>query len=331
MNLTNIMQATLTFGVPRSFHGLGVIPLLGGGSVEFPVLDLLDDALGKKTVTITETSEGGEVPFLKLENTGTHPVLILDGEELVGGKQNRIVNTTILVLAGSSMKIPVSCMEAGRWQRQQQDFDSGKAIFRAKSRAVQKASVTMSLRSEGSFRSDQGAVWNEVSDSLHELAAASPTADFRAGREKVAHRIEEFVEAIRPVDRQVGAIFMAPAGILGCELLATPELFAKAVERIVRSFAFEVLASPDLDDVPVDKAQDWWQKIVDAPVTKHASPGAGEDIRLDVPGLIGSGLLWNDRLVHLSCFPIAESSSGSGHSTTRRASASERRGRMRNR
>jgi len=328
MKLTDIIPAPTNFGVPRSFHGLGMIPLLDGGATEFPVLDLLDEALGKKTVTITETSEGGEVPFLKLENTGAHPVLILDGEELVGGKQNRIVNTTILVLAGSSIKIPVSCMEAGRWQRQQQDFDSGKAIFRAKSRAVQKASVTLSLRAEGSFRSDQGAVWNEVSESLHELRAPSPTSDFRAGREKVAHRIEEFVEAIRPVDRQVGAIFMAPAGILGGELLATPELFANAVERIVRSFAFEVLASPDLDDVPLDKAQDWWQKIMDAPMTKHTSPGAGEDIRFDALGLIGSGLLWHDTLVHLSCFPTTESSQGSGHSTRRRAPASERRNRM---
>lgn len=45
------------------------------------------------------------------------------------------------------------------------------------------------------------------------------------------------------------------------------------MERIVRSFAFEVLGGPDLDKVAPELARDWWQTIVEAPLTKHASPG----------------------------------------------------------
>ena len=49
-------------------------------------------------------------------NRGPKPTLIIDGEELVGAKQNRVVNLTILVAAESELIIPVSCVEAGRWR-----------------------------------------------------------------------------------------------------------------------------------------------------------------------------------------------------------------------
>lgn len=320
----------IEFGNPICIHGLGIVPLLWNGAPELPPIDLLDEALGKGTVRVTETSEGGEVPFLKMDNAGNHHVLILEGEELVGGKQNRVVNTSLLVLAGSSIKIPVSCMEAGRWQSSQQDFDSGNAIFRAKSRAVHKQNVTMSVRSEGSYRGSQGAVWDEVSASLAEFGAPSATSDFRAGRERVAHRIEVFVEAINPLEEQIGAVFLAQSGIFGAELLGSAELFGRSLPKIVRSFAFEVLSSEDLGSVSSHDSEIWWRKVIDTLVTKHASPGAGDDIRCDAPDFIGSGLHWNSTMVHFSCFPEANGSQQSPQSTTRRVSVSERRNRLRN-
>ena len=331
MQLKDFLSEIISFGDLIHVQGLGIMPLVSDAAREFPLLYLLDEGIRRGTFRIAETGESGEVRFLKVENSGDHPVLILEGEELVGGKQNRIVNTTIIVLANSNIKIPVSCMEAGRWDNRRRDFDSGGAIFRAKSRAVQKASVACSLRVDGSFRSDQGAVWDQVSESLAELGAPSATADFRAGREKAAHQIEDIVQAVRPLDKQVGAIFLAEGKILGCELLATSDLFARALGKIVRSFAFEVLSSKETKAISTDEAMSWWEKILSANLTRHASPGAGEDIRLNTPELLGSGLYWNGNLVHLSCFPAVESPQESSHSQNRRASVSERRSRMRNR
>src|SRR5208337_1956302 len=143
------------------------------------------------------------VPFLLLKNTGDRPIIVLDGEEVVGGKQNRIINTTLVVLARTSVKIPVSCVQAGRWRHERADFESEGSVFRARSRAAQVATVTANVRDSGSFRSDQGAVWNEVSASLEELGVQSETSDFREVRERVANRLEEFVEAIRPAEHQI--------------------------------------------------------------------------------------------------------------------------------
>jgi hypothetical protein len=60
-------------------------------------------------------SEGGDVPTLRLTSAADRPVLLLDGEELIGAKQNRVLNTTVLVAAHSRLTIPVSCVEQGRW------------------------------------------------------------------------------------------------------------------------------------------------------------------------------------------------------------------------
>lgn len=331
MKVSEMFQTNVSLVDAVFLHGLGVVPILAEGAVDLPAIDLLDEAIAKREVKITETTEAGEVPFLQLINEGDCPVLLLEGEELVGGKQNRIVNTTMIILPGNTIKIPVSCMEAGRWASRKEEFDSGKAIFRARSRAVHKQNVSMSLYREGTFRGEQGAVWDEVQLSLSELKAASPTSDFRAGRERVAHRIEEFVEGLRPVHGQIGAIFVSQAGILGAELLGTEELFGKAYEKIIRSFAFEVLSAKDLEEIPASAAEKWWSGALRAETSLHASPGAGEDIRCDSPNLIGSGLYWHETCVHFSCFPVQRPSGNSTLPKTRRASAGERVRRLRNR
>lgn len=325
MYLHQAISKNLTLGDPFAVRGLGIIPILTDIAPEIPEIDLLEEALDANTFKITEVSEGGRVPILTAENSGSKPVLILDGEELVGGKQNRIVNTTIIVLPGMQTDIPVSCMEAGRWNKKREDFTAGEAVFRAKSRAVHKASVTSSLRREGSYRSDQRAVWDEVDYSLTETNTPSATSDFRAGRAKVSHRIESLVKEIRVADHQIGALFLSKRGVLGLEFLATPGLFSRCLRKIVSSFAFEVLLDDDSPDVPQDLAAGWWEKVQEASFSQYLSPGAGEDLRVESRNLIGSGLLWNDTHIHFSCFPRNGLSMESDRAESHRNSVGKRR------
>ena len=91
-------------------------PLRGFSAVS-PRYLLLDEALAKGIAQVTETSTTGSVPELRFENRSDQSILIVDGEALVGAKQNRIVNISILVPPQSIMPIPVSCVERGRWPR----------------------------------------------------------------------------------------------------------------------------------------------------------------------------------------------------------------------
>lgn len=258
MSIQDILPESISLGGLNYVKGLGIIPIRTEEVIEIPALETLETALEKGFARITETGPGGEVPFLKLENTGDRPIIILDGEEVVGGKQNRIVNTTLVIPASTKMKIPVSCIESGRWRHQRADFQSAGSVFRARSRAVQKATVTYDVRESGSFRSDQHAVWDEVSETLGELGVHSSTSDFGEGRERVANRLEEFVEAIRPAENQIGAIFLNAQGILGLEILGTPPLFSQVCAKVIKSFAFEVLSEPELNRASIEAARRWW-------------------------------------------------------------------------
>src|SRR6267143_1946697 len=110
----------LEVGEPLSHGALTVIPLLAPGEAE---PDWLTLAEAGAAVTIGEVSAAGEVPALSVVNNADRPVLLLDGEELVGARQNRILNTTVLVAAHATLRIPVSCVEQGRWKYRGKRFD----------------------------------------------------------------------------------------------------------------------------------------------------------------------------------------------------------------
>ena len=109
-------------GDPLRAGGLTLIPLL-------PATDQvkrqtgylpLEEALRRGLVTVTEQAQA-QVPELLATSTAETPVVLVGGEQVIGGLQNRVLNTTILVAAHVSQKIPVTCVEAGRWH------DSGAA------------------------------------------------------------------------------------------------------------------------------------------------------------------------------------------------------------
>src|SRR5215510_968643 len=104
----------ITIGAPVSLGNLTVFPLLNGAGDAADYLTL-DEALEKGLATVTEVSESGSVPEVAFVNKGDSSVLLVDGEELIGAKQNRILNLLICVPAHREVKIPVSCVERGRW------------------------------------------------------------------------------------------------------------------------------------------------------------------------------------------------------------------------
>jgi hypothetical protein len=110
----SVALPTLRVGDPTRYQSLSVFPLFsdGNGVVEYR---LSEEALADESIAVEEVDESGSVPDLLVENKGDIRVLFLEGEELIGAKQNRILNTSVLVAAHSKTKIPVSCVEAGRW------------------------------------------------------------------------------------------------------------------------------------------------------------------------------------------------------------------------
>ena len=106
-----MLETTLQLGEAVEHRGVVLAPLFPRRSPAAEYVTL-DDAL-PLGLRIDEVSESGSVPQLAVANPTDANVLLYDGEELVGAKQNRILNVTVLVAAKSTTPIPVSCVEEG--------------------------------------------------------------------------------------------------------------------------------------------------------------------------------------------------------------------------
>ena len=151
---------------------LKFVPILGRSHDQPPYELLRPEMLA--SVVITEISQSGSVPELQVENKLDVGVFLMDGQELVGAKQNRILNTDVLVPARATLKIPVSCVEQGRWRRVSPSFSSGRSASH-RTTSAKLSRVHQNLKSDGRHDANQGAVWNEVAQSLEASGTSSPT------------------------------------------------------------------------------------------------------------------------------------------------------------
>src|SRR5690606_41509299 len=103
-------------------------------------------------------------------------VLLLDGQEVLGARQNRIFDGTYLVPPGAEMQVGVCCIERGRWEasREREAFRTASHFADPRVRAAQRS--TRSVTFDGSLRSDQGQVWRSIDTVMRETGTLSATA-----------------------------------------------------------------------------------------------------------------------------------------------------------
>src|SRR5262245_42770197 len=238
----------VSLGIPSAYHHLTLTPiLLKAGPLSATEPMSLEEAIANGTIHVTEVSAEGRVPELRVKNSGDKPVLILDGEELVGAKQNRIVNLTILVAPQSEIVIPVSCVEAGRWGYSRPGFAAAGRVLNPEIRYRKAEAVTKNLKERRVRSADQNAVWDGVSKALFALGAASPTSALGDGFDNRANDINDFLETLKPQAGQIGVIYRIDGVLAGLDLFGSKNAFARAFPKLVRGLAFQALAGFQMD------------------------------------------------------------------------------------
>jgi hypothetical protein len=295
-------------GEPVVFQNLTMVPLLG--LAREPDYVVLDDALTHKWVEITESNEQGRVPELRIVNRGTMAVLLLDGEELLGAKQNRVLNLTMLIPPEHASVIPVSCVESGRWRPTSRTFVSAPRAQFAEGRAAKMRQVTDSLRASGARLSDQGEVWSAIAKKSARLRAESATAAMSVMFDKLDRPLEDFVNAFPPAAHQVGAVFLITGRLCGLELFDAPRTWRQLSSKLVRSYALDAIDHQTLANPPVRlaEAHALIDAITSSPSGVFPALGEGHDVRFNDSRVTGAALVARGRAIHVSAFsatPIA--------------------------
>ena len=294
---------SITLGGPVHFGGLTIFPLFRGGSVPpEPGYIPLEEAVAHGFARVTEVGGGGAVPELQFENLGDKPVLLLDGEELIGAKQNRVVNLTILAPAKQVIVIPVSCVEAGRWQARTEDFRPAEHIMYSRARAAKAEQVSYSMATGGRHQADQSAIWDDIALKSERLGATSPTQAMNAIYDSKAVSIDAYLRAFVWAEHQAGLIFAMGPEAMGLDLMDHPDAMRALLPKFVRSYALDAVEAPHSAAATAAEAAAFLQRIGKAKPLILPAVGIGEDVRLTGEDIAGAALWAEQRYVHLCAF-----------------------------
>ena len=289
---------TLTFqlGDPVEHRGIMITPLFPAGD---PVAGYitLDEAL-PRGLTISETSDAGSVPELAVVNPLDISVLLYDGEELVGAKQNRILNVSVLVGAGAKLPIPVSCVEQGRWNRSSVAFDSALHISHAHLRRRKAEMLAAQPLARGVAQSE---VWQEIGEKQMRMSVNSPTGASRDTFEAYGDRLRSLEDAFPLQPGQCGAV-LAIGNDICLDTVSRPDAFALLWPKLRAGYLLDALERLDQKPTDAGRIAGFVDEVADAPFTLGPSAGLGEDVRLRGPGVIGSGLELDGERIQLSAF-----------------------------
>ncbi|MBW1990538.1 MAG: hypothetical protein JRI59_00105 [Deltaproteobacteria bacterium] len=310
---------SLDLGPGTGHRNLQVFPLFHQGEAGPPYFTL-DEALDQGVVEITEVG-GGEVPNLSVTNRGETPVLVLAGEELVGAKQNRLVNATFLLAGKTRLILPVSCVEQGRWSPRPRHFRSEQRLSTPQLRSKVQSQVSFSLRAGRGFRADQREVWEEIEAKAARLGVRSPTGAMADLFESYEERLRQYTESFALAPDQKGFVAVLNGCPAGLELFDSPASLARYFDKVLRSYALDALdleRQGQSEPEPGITPEAWLEEIRELPVSTGPSLSLGEDLRVESHRSLGAGLIHAGVVLYLSIFAKPDSGSRSGMSRASR-------------
>ena len=303
--IINDFLLNLNFGQAQTFKNMAVIPIFSKTNSS-PQYLTLKEAMDIGVLTIEELSSSGSVPELKAINKGKMPILILDGEEIIGAKQNRVLNTTVLLKEESETIIPVSCTEQGRWDNTSAKFSDSDMITAQKVRFEKNMSVNKSLEFNRSFVADQSKVWSEIYLYQNDADYSSSTGAMRDVFEYKAESLNNYLDSFKFSPGQNGVFVFINGNVIGFDYVSLSTAYETLHLKLLKSYAMDaVLSSDDKDyNVSEEKAKELIDKLTNSNVKIFDSVGYGKDFRFTGKGLIASSLVWQENIIHMACFKI---------------------------
>ncbi len=249
---------------PVTRGNLSIFPVVGGAENDTARLLTLDEGLRSGSVVVTEAGSlqglvrrgspiprrsGAEVNRLVLINNSDRPLLLLAGEVVTGGKQDRVIGVDRIVSPKSGpIDLSVFCVEPGRWVASSEQF-----------RSMSSAMVQPSVRTPAMADRNQQAVWAQVGGALAGMALALPQAapSMHAStsyakamenpevQKRVASVAADYDGMLRELKKEgaKGVVVAINGRILWADVFASTELLEKYWQKLIRSYAADSLTT----------------------------------------------------------------------------------------
>ena len=287
----------LTLGPAVHQGALAVLWLHAKGAAGGPPLEVLtlDESRAHGTLTVLERAQAS-VPEVIAENRGKTHVLLLAGEILIGGKQNRVLREDLLLPPLSGPRnIAVYCVEQGRWNEGRKDFDSRGSV------------VQPSVRSQVLRKAEQSRIWSGIAAASRDMAAPSATGSYQAIYDKpeVKVHLEQTTRRFDPTvaPTAVGAAVFVGPNLAGVDCFHAPGLLAREWPKLLRAYALDAYAVPPgaWDEAAARQRTDGLLRAaarIEGGV--RGSVGAGRLFEFTLDGRRGAALLFEGQAIHVA-------------------------------
>lgn len=206
-----------------------LIPIVSKKSVPQPD-DVVTLEVAKQNgwVQITESKEGLGYNSVFVKNNGPKPLLLVAGDLLLGGHQDRVVAHDTIIEPGQGLYVEVFCVEQGRSSGPTDVFEPSDT------------SVPHKVRQEAMFAQSQDGVWGQVQSFNSMVSAAPPTETVQGGLS--AKKVVQHVEAnfndiwaqMSKVENAIGYVLVVDGKIDSAEVFGSPSIFRQAAPKLLR-------------------------------------------------------------------------------------------------
>jgi len=305
-NILKTTRAQLKLGTPITYKNLCVFPIFNGEDTNPHFLGM-KTALDKNWLEIKEVDENGSVPTLKAKNKSDLPIILIDGEEVEGAKQNRIINTTVLLAPQQETMIPVSCTESGRWNYNSRQFQDSSNMMSFGSRSRKSSRILKSLTAKRGYDAEQSMVWNDI-EALHFSSGSASFSRTRAMKDAYEYRkpdIDSFLNSFPYQKGQKGMVVFKNGELAGMDFLSRSDSYADVHNKFIKSHVIEALQQKEksFDVTALQKeATDLLDKLPEMNSKSFDSVGLGKDYRLENNGAESAVLVYQNKVVHWSAY-----------------------------
>ena len=223
----------------------------------------LDEAMEMEVIDVIETKD---VNMLEFENKSrSYSIILFQGQVVKGGAQNRVINTTMILEAGTKVKVPVCCVQHGRWDNPEGSLFKETIVATPNVSNFLAKSVYSNLKGTKSdhgtnylcaYAADQSGVWDTVDNDLGLLSVSSSSQDMSSIYKSKEKDIDKFYDTIKehfPFDAEDLCGIIALVGDkIYADICCDKSFIEPRVEKLIKSYITAALQ----DDTPVDEGCD---------------------------------------------------------------------------
>jgi len=243
MNAENLAPAFATDQPARFIcEKLKLIPIVGNATYKQAYKDMgkyvpMNKALQDGRLKIKEQEGGATVNTLQATNASKDTIYLMQGEVVVGGKQDRMLAQDVIVAPGATINIGAFCVEHGRWQAGSTGHEFKGTI----------GVVGQQARKAAAVEKEQTRVWEEVAKDIKKNEAQTSSGsyahlmndkEFQADRQRYREKLLGLPASAAGI---VGVIAVSGDKVVGLDVFATQELFAQAYPQLVDAYIAEAL------------------------------------------------------------------------------------------